>query len=256
MAVTTVEETRRTGPPPYPADTNHPRPGRHAEYYLEEGNLVLLVSSRVLILLGLSSATDMMVCKVKDTLFKIWDGSFRRHSEFFKNTSSSLLDIDKGIEGSDDEHPLVVDNVEAADFEKLLWIVYPSAIGTFKAKTAQDWIAVLDLATRWKFKDIRELSIKELSKFDIDAIEKIELQQKYEVKRQWAWSAFNALCSRTNGLDVAEGRRLGVETVIDISAVRERLEKWGRKKPDEVRKAVAEVFQLELEGPPIVTSPK
>ncbi|KAG6864789.1 hypothetical protein C0991_007163 [Blastosporella zonata] len=172
--------------------------------------------------------------KIKDTLFKVWDGSFRRHSEFFSSASfHPLLDIDKGVEGSDDEHPLVLEGVEVTDFEKLLWIIYPPVIGAFKAKTAQDWTAVLDLASRWKFKDIRELSIKELAKFEIDPIEKIELQQKYEVKRQWAWSAFNTLCSRTNGLDVGEGRRLGVETVIDISAVRERLEKWGRKKPEE-----------------------
>ncbi|KAG6857750.1 hypothetical protein H0H87_004166 [Tephrocybe sp. NHM501043] len=236
MAVAAIDESKFTGLPPYPpAENDYPRPNKHVEYYLEDGNLVVLI---------------------KNTLFKIWDGSFRRHSEFFSRASFSLLEVDKGIEGSDDEHPLVLDGVEVGDFEKLLWIVYPPVIGTFKTKTAQDWTAVLDLASRWKFKDIRELAIKELAKFEIDPIEKIELQQKYEVKRQWAWSAFNALCSRTNGLDVAEGRRLGVETVIDISAVREKLEKWGRKKPDEVRKAVADIFELDLEGPPIVTSPK
>ncbi|KAG6813760.1 hypothetical protein H0H92_007712 [Tricholoma furcatifolium] len=226
MAVTSAEEIRPTLLPPYPAEPRNPAYGRHK------------------------------CIQVENTLFKIWDGSFRRHSEFFKSAPASLLDMGKGDEGSDDEHPLVLDGVQVADFERLLWIVYPAAIGSFKAKTAQDWTSVLDLATRWQFKDIRELSIKELGKFEIDPIEKIELQQKYQVKRQWAWSAFNALCSRPNGLDVVEGRRLGVETIINISAVREKLEKWGRKKPEEVRKAVAEIFELDLEGPPIASPPK
>ncbi|KAG6837821.1 hypothetical protein H0H93_016189 [Arthromyces matolae] len=115
-------------------------------------------------------------------------------------------------------------------------------IGTFKAKTSQDWIAVLDLATRWKFKDIRDLSVKELAKFELDPLEKIELQQRYDIRPQWAWSAFNALCSRTNGLNVGEGKRLGVETIIKISAVREKLEKWGRKKPEEYMLGAARFF--------------
>lgn len=66
-------------------------------------------------------------------------------------------------------------------------------------------------------------------------------------------SAFVTLCSRADGLDVTEGQRLGVEMVIKIALVREKLEKWGRKKPDEVRKAVCEILELELEGSPLST---
>lgn len=45
-----------------------------------------------------------------------------------------------------------------------------------------------------------------------------------------------------------EGRQLGVDTVIRIAQVREKLEKWGRKRPDEVRKVVCEILELEPEG--------
>lgn len=33
--------------------------------------------------------------------------------------------LDKITDGVDDAHPLVLEGVESADFERLLWIVYP-----------------------------------------------------------------------------------------------------------------------------------
>ncbi|KAF8070386.1 hypothetical protein FPV67DRAFT_1668243 [Lyophyllum atratum] len=217
-----AEKTEPSGPPPYPSRPDFVK----------------------------FDAQTQLEAKVNETLFKVWDGSFLRHSEFFQAVTS-LLDIDTAAEGSDGEHPLILDGVQVADFERLLWIIYPPVIGEFRAKTTQDWVAILDLSTRWKFRDIRKLSIKELAKLEIDPVEKIELMLKYEVKQQWAYSAFIALCSRADGLDVSEGQKLGVEPVIKIALVREKLEKWGRKKPDEVRKAVCEVLGLELEGGPL-----
>jgi hypothetical protein len=125
-------------------------------------------------------------------------------------------------------------------------------IGEYKAKTATEWMSILDLSTRWKFKDIRELAIKELGKFDLDPVEKIELMLKYKIKRQWAYTSFVALCARPHALDVIEGRQLGIEMTINIAFAREKLEKWGRKKPEEVKKVVNEVFEISDESP---TSP-
>lgn len=66
-----------------------------------------------------------MNSKVYDILFKVWDGSFRRHSKFFEQAPTSLLDIEKMKPGSNDEYPWVLEGIEVADFERLLWIVYP-----------------------------------------------------------------------------------------------------------------------------------
>ncbi|KAF7326902.1 hypothetical protein MVEN_02584100 [Mycena venus] len=195
--------TEAPEPPPYINDsTSEPlATRRHDEYYFEDGNLVIQVSG---------------------ILFRVWDGALRRHSKAFPIAPVSLLD--KVPDGSDDEHPLVLEDVESADFERLLWIIYPPVIGQCKATTTRDWTAILDLATRWKFTDIRELAIRGA--------------------RRWAYGAYVALCSRPHALDVIEGRQLGIETTVNIAFAREKLDKWGRKKPDEVKKVVTEVFEI------------
>jgi hypothetical protein len=34
--------------------------------------------------------------------------------------------LDKILDGTNDEHPLVLEGLESTDFEHLLWIIYPS----------------------------------------------------------------------------------------------------------------------------------
>jgi hypothetical protein len=76
-------------------------------------------------------------------------------------------------------------------------------------------------------------------------VDKIELGQKYEIKRQWAYTSYIALCSRPHALDVIEGRQLGIETTVNIAFAREKLEKGGRGKPNEVKKIVCDIFELQ-----------
>ncbi|KAJ7827118.1 hypothetical protein B0H14DRAFT_3721576 [Mycena olivaceomarginata] len=94
------------------------------------------------------------------------------------------------------------------------------------------------------FADIRDLAIRELGAFEMDPVEKIELQHRYHIKRQWAYSAYIALCSCPHALDIIEGRQLGIETTVSVAFAREKLDKWGRKKQDEVKKVVAEIFEI------------
>jgi hypothetical protein len=61
--------------------------------------------------------------QVSGILFRVWDGALRRHSKAFPVAPVSLLD--KIPDGTDDEHPLVLEGVESTDFERLLWIIYP-----------------------------------------------------------------------------------------------------------------------------------
>lgn len=107
------------------------------------------------------------------------------------------------------------------------------------------WVAILKLSSRWKFKDVRELAIEKLAACNLENVEKIELMQRYRIDPQWAYSAFIGLCARPHALGVHEGKTLGIETTINIASVRERLEQWGRKRPDEVKKAVKEILELD-----------
>ncbi|KAJ7141838.1 hypothetical protein C8R43DRAFT_892461 [Mycena crocata] len=186
-------------PPPYiqPPGPEPSATRKHDEYYFEDGNLVIQVSG---------------------ILFRLWDSALRRHSKAFPIAPVSLLD--KVADGVDDEHPLILEGVEPADFERLLWIIYPPVLGQCKATTTRDWTAILDLATRWKFADIRALAIRELGAFEMDPVEKIELAHRYHIGRQWAYGAFIALCARPHALDVIEGRQLGIETTVNIAFAR------------------------------------
>jgi hypothetical protein len=117
-------------------------------------------------------------------------------------------------------------------------------IGQYKAKAADDWIAILDLACRWDFNDIRDLCIKELGSVELDPLQKISLQQKHNIDTQWAYSSYITLCARNDPLTVEEATKLGIEVTVKIFTVREKLERWGRKKVEDVQKNVCEVFAL------------
>ncbi|KAJ7145919.1 hypothetical protein C8R44DRAFT_601213 [Mycena epipterygia] len=192
-----------------------PAPRRHPEYYFADGNLVIQVS---------------------DTLFRLWDGALRRHSTAFPvpvpvaspqmdNKGAAGVENGNVAVGTDDAHPLVLEGVESADFERLLWVIYPPVIGQCLATTPDDWTAILSLATRYAFPAIRTLALRELGALsmedkDMDPVSKIALLAKYDVPRQWAYGAFVALCARQGALELEEGRRLGVEMTVLVAGAR------------------------------------
>jgi hypothetical protein len=116
--------------------------------------------------------------------------------------------------------------------------------GEYKADSAPQWIAILDLSTRWDFDDIRRLAIKQLAGHKIDPIEKIVLEHKYKIPRRWAYGAYIELCSRRSPLTKDEAEEVGMETAILINQAREKLEKTGRNKPKEVARVVCYLFEL------------
>ena len=119
-----------------------------------------------------------------------------------------------------------------------------SVFGEYKADSAPQWIAILDLSTRWEFDDIRRLAIKQLAGHKIEPIEEIVLEHKYKIPRQWAYEAYIDLCSRRSPLTKDEAEEVGMETAILINQAREKLEKTGRNKPKEVARVVCYLFEL------------
>jgi len=211
-----------TIPPPYnnPLFTNV-KP--HSSYYFPEGNLVIQAGA---------------------TLFRVWDGSFRRHSKRFCELYNLPSDPTLSCPYSDPEFPLVLNDVQPYDLERFLWIIYPSSFGQYKASTTEDWTVILHLANLWGFNDIRTLAVKELTAFEMNAVDKIVLGQTYNVERGWLFNSYTHMCSRPTPVSVDEAKRLGAETTALIAITREKLEKWGRGKPADVKKAVSEIFQM------------
>ena len=93
-----------------------------------------------------------------------------------------------------------------------------SAFGVYTACTVEDWSSILLLADRWNFESIKALAILKLAPI-ASPIDKIVLGRRHGVN-DWLKSAYTAVCLQEAPLNLQEGRRLGVDDVIRINAVR------------------------------------
>ncbi|KZP11507.1 RHD3-domain-containing protein [Athelia psychrophila] len=162
---------------------------RHARFFLPVGNIYFLI---------------------EDTLYSVPRAPFERHS--------STAFTGKGLT---EDGPLVLEDVKAAHFDHLLSILYPSEYGSavYTASTVDEWTAILHLAVRWGFQSISTLSIMQLTPIATD-IDKIVLGRQYEIN-PWLHEAFTAVCMREQSVTKEEGRRMRVDDIIEISAMRQ-----------------------------------
>ncbi|KZP16652.1 hypothetical protein FIBSPDRAFT_713527, partial [Athelia psychrophila] len=161
---------------------------RHARFFLPVGNIYFLI---------------------EDTLYSVPRAPFERHS--------STAFTGKGLTEDD---PLVLEDVKAAHFDHLLSILYPSMDPqSTPPVTVDEWTAILHLAVRWGFQSIRTLSITQLTPIATD-IDKIVLGRQYEIN-PWLHEAFTAVCMREQSVTKEEGRRMRVDDIIEISAIRQ-----------------------------------
>ena len=100
-----------------------------------------------------------------------------------------------------------------------LIIFIGSKYGVYTATTVEEWSAVLSLADRWAFHDIRELAIAQLAPIASD-IEKIVLGRKYGIN-QWLGAAYLAVCVREQSLTKEEGKLMTVDDIVEISSIRQ-----------------------------------
>ncbi|KZP33826.1 hypothetical protein FIBSPDRAFT_664960, partial [Athelia psychrophila] len=114
--------------------------------------------------------------------------------------------------------PFILDNIKAAHFDNFLSILYPYTYGVYTANTVEDWTAILHLADEWSFQSIRALAITHLLPIATD-VEKIILGRQYAID-EWLGDAYLAVCMRDQSLTKEEGRRMQVDDIIEISAIR------------------------------------
>jgi len=162
-------------------------PSRHKDFYLDDGNLQILV---------------------ENTYFKVHRFFFQRDSQFFRNT------FDR------DQCPtwLKFTDLTSLDFERFLGVLYPKDFSKPTATTVSEWTSILDLSTRWGFESIRLLAIEQLT-LVTSPIEKIVLGRKYHVT-EWPQEAYTAICKRAYALTPEEGLCLGAQEVNKISRAR------------------------------------
>ncbi len=89
--------------------------------------------------------------------------------------------------------------------------------------TTKEWIAVLDLATKWKMELYRRTAITCLSTTAarLTPEEELHLALKYRV-REWFVPTLNELAQRPEPMGPKEHELLGTDCVLKLCAVRER----------------------------------
>jgi hypothetical protein len=84
----------------------------------------------------------------------------------------------------------------------------------------EEWLSVLKLSTLWEFEELRKKAIAELSKVEIEAVDKVIFARSYRVGT-WLFEGYKALVEREASLSSEEAERLGYKTAFQLCLRRE-----------------------------------
>jgi len=210
---------------------------QHKDFYLRGGDVTFLVENH---------------------LYRIHSYFFDRESLFFRQkfSSNNNNNNNPGNEqpGSTDGNAFTLEDTKSEDFARFLWVFYNPKYSLYEAPL-ETWLSILKLANRWTFDSVKELSVRELEKLEIEPIEKIAIYHNHNISRLYLVPSYISVCKRDKSLSFSEGMNLGMETVLRIAEARERLRlqasESGVRSPtfedfedNEVETLVREIFNL------------
>lgn len=131
------------------------------------------------------------------------------------------------VEWQSDYDPIELPGINKNDFEQLIrvplrkYVVGKSPESSF---SRDQWISVLDLSTKWEFRALRTAAINHLTTLNgsIDPVDKLVMAIKYKIT-EWMLPTLLKLAQRAEPISVDEGNRMGLETALKLSAVREKV---------------------------------
>jgi len=161
-----------------------------------------------------------VIFQVEDCLFKVHRYFFERHSPHFR----TLLGTTPVLMGPAPVYSL--SETTKAEFEKLLYIFYPSSLSNDDLTTVDDWSTILALANRYKMFELYTLAIQKLAPI-ASSVEKLAIVKKYNmVGHEWLLPAYTDLCSRNGPLSLDEAEKLDMQTVLKIWEVQHEIASW------------------------------
>ncbi|KAI5123823.1 hypothetical protein M0805_009115 [Coniferiporia weirii] len=175
---------------------------RHPDYYIDSGDVVFLVDSQ---------------------LFKAHRHFFVRESDKFRDILCTPAPTGTALMGSSDSCPIELCEVTAEEFARFLWVFY-NPIYSYDA-SVEKWSSILRLAHMWRFTKVKELAVREMDKLEMSPVDKAVMAREFEVDpaRKWLDTAYAALGARDAPLTKNEGLRLGLDVVLQLAEVRERI---------------------------------
>ncbi|KAJ2918301.1 hypothetical protein MD484_g2112, partial [Candolleomyces efflorescens] len=171
---------------------------------------------------------DFVLFSCEGRVFRVPKYRFISDSEVFATkfglNSDSPSDSSDAFEVVDETQPtsnvIVELDVSANDFRNFLKALYPRYPEKTRGLSKDEWLSVLRLSTKWYFNDFRKRAIDNLTAFDLDPVEKVDLGTQFNVS-SWLKSGFRELVKRTDIITVEDARRIGLETAIKVYGIRD-----------------------------------
>ncbi|KAI0315211.1 hypothetical protein OF83DRAFT_1174040 [Amylostereum chailletii] len=209
---------------------------KHSRFWFEDGNVVFLVegvlykvhryfflrdSARFEYLITKSIATKWLPPLSPGWVqYRGADGKPVYVNAVSKQTSVErppcLESVDFGIPG---EQAVALDDVTAKQFDAFLSVLYPFNFDSGDLSSQQDWVSVLELATRWDFTSIRLRAIRAIDP-TIDAFGRLKLARLCRVE-EWVQPALVELCMRKSPLGLSEIKEMDHEDVALVMHIKE-----------------------------------
>ncbi|KAI0750730.1 hypothetical protein C8Q80DRAFT_1153659 [Daedaleopsis nitida] len=174
---------------------------RNCEYYFEDGNVIL---------------------RVEDIWYKLHRSQLERHSPIFRELFT-IPQPEHSNEGLSDDNPIVLSGIQAINFTRLLWLIYPPILGTCKITTVDEWMSIFEQADRWQMDGLRTHALSQLRGLYIEPIRKIIFWLRYNLPINELIPAYADILTRPQSLSVGEAHEIGLEMFVKIAQARDML---------------------------------
>ncbi|CAE6527469.1 unnamed protein product [Rhizoctonia solani] len=162
----------------------------------------------------------LVALQIERTLFNVHKYQLAKSEVFSDMFKIPKPKNDEPEEGSSPEHPIVLRGVAASDFAALLTVLYASHFSSDQpAPEAPLVIPAFRMANMFNFSELRTFLLP-LAEKNLGDVDKIVFAREFDIK-EWLTPAHVRLCQREKPLDNEEARKLGVDSVLIISRMRE-----------------------------------
>jgi hypothetical protein len=175
--------------------------------------------------------------QAENHVFRVHRYFFERESIYFKGKLATPASPGSTRQGTNESNAIALDDVGAHEFARFLWVFYNPCVALSSSlfhlsqqpfrkyslyhASVEDWVAILTLAHRWGFPEVKALAVRELEKQSMPDIDRVVVYQDNDVDYNLLIGCYAALCERDEPITPAEGRRMGIETALTIAQLRE-----------------------------------
>ncbi|QRW20915.1 The BTB (BR-C, ttk and bab)/POZ (Pox virus and Zinc finger) domain [Rhizoctonia solani] len=162
----------------------------------------------------------LVAIQVEKTLSNVHKYQLSKSKVFSDRFKRSKADDGEPEEGSSPEHPIKLGDISASDFASLMRVLYASYFSSNQpALEANLIIPAFRLAHIFDFSDLYAFLLP-LAEENLDDANKIVFARELEITK-WLVPSHVRLCKREKPLTTQEAKKIGVESVLLISRMRE-----------------------------------